>query len=130
MSNKFSFSNFFGMDDSDEKDSVEETPNYNSRKVVSLDKKVNEKSKIAVFEPRIYSDVKIIASKLVDNNAVVINFDSADNESIKRIIDFLNGVVFTINGSIERISNRVFLFTPHDFTVSGDVKKGLDEQFH
>ncbi|MCK8607291.1 cell division protein SepF [Apilactobacillus ozensis] len=128
MSSKFSFSNFFGTDDDDEKD-IDNTPNYRPDKVVSLDKKVHEKSKISVFEPRIYSDVKVIASKLVDNNAVVINFDSADNESIKRIIDFLNGVVFTINGSIERISDRVFLFTPHDFTVSGDVKKGLDEKF-
>nr|WP_290123181.1 cell division protein SepF [Apilactobacillus ozensis] len=48
---------------------------------------------------------------------------------LKELSIFLNGVVFTINGSIERISDRVFLFTPHDFTVSGDVKKGLDEKF-
>ncbi|GAA6113622.1 MAG: cell division protein SepF [Apilactobacillus sp.] len=130
MSAKFSISKFFGTDyDQDEEYYDNEPQVETSDKVVSIGKnRGHESSKIAVFEPKIYADVKTIAQKLIDNNAVIINFDAASDEATRRIIDFLNGVIFTIDGNIERISELVFLFTPHNYSVDGDIRKEMNDR--
>ncbi|GLB47019.1 cell division protein SepF [Philodulcilactobacillus myokoensis] len=122
MSDRFNLSNFFGINEPEDSDKENAAIN-NSSKVVPM-KNGNRivKNHIAIFEPRIYSDSKGIASKLVNNNAVIVNFNKADNNSIRRIIDFLNGSIFTIDGHIERISSKVFLFTPHNYEISNSIK--------
>ncbi|ALJ31692.1 cell division protein SepF [Apilactobacillus kunkeei] len=132
MTAKFSFSKFFGTDYDQDEEFYEEDNSQveNNDKVVSISKNSSQSrnSKISVFEPKIYADVKTIAQKLIDNNAVIINFDAASDEATRRIIDFLNGVVFTIDGNIERISELVFLFTPHNYYVDGEIRKEMNER--
>ncbi|MEJ6400794.1 cell division protein SepF [Nicoliella lavandulae] len=147
MSEKFKFSKFFGLDDDDddETESIQSerktvanidehqpkskltTNGQPDKKIVSIQQRQN--SKISIFEPRIYSDAKKIAGSLIENNAVIVNFSHADRNSITRIIDFLTGAVFTIDGNVERIGSRVFLFTPHKFEIGGDEKKDLSNRF-
>ncbi|WP_105956270.1 cell division protein SepF [Apilactobacillus quenuiae] len=129
MTSKFSFSKFFGTDDEGLPNPNEQKTNSN-QKIVSISDNKKGDSKIAVFEPRIYTDVKTIAKKLIDNFAVIINFDSADDKTTKRIIDFLNGVIFTIDGRIERISEMVFLFSPHSYSIDGEFKKQINRRLN
>ncbi|GBG93943.1 cell division protein SepF [Ligilactobacillus salitolerans] len=77
--------------------------------------------KIMLFEPGIFSDVKAIASRLLSGEAVVVNFQKMDNQQARRVVDFLSGVTFAIDGEISRIGEAIFLCTPHDFTVEGDI---------
>ncbi|KRM90730.1 cell division protein SepF [Liquorilactobacillus cacaonum] len=124
------FGKFFGMIDNqseEDEDFQYEDQKYSqgssNEKVVSIDGKrhaVAEK-KIALFEPRVYSDVKSIATRLLNNQAVVINFQRMDEQQSKRIVDFLTGTVFAINGEIQRIGDRIFLCTPAGFVVEGNV---------
>lgn len=129
----FSFSNFFGVGD-DQLDESTATPQSqtqaptnqaaNSRtapKVVPLQGGKSVNSKIALFEPKIYSDVKEIASQLLKNQAVIINFDHVDDDMARRIVDFLTGTVFAINGEIERIGDEIFLCIPENYEVSGST---------
>ncbi|MBW1605416.1 cell division protein SepF [Lactobacillus sp. Sy-1] len=150
MSDKFKFSKFFGLDGDDENDFDQREDKSNRRptsqihpeqstpkpsdthpekKIISIQQKQSQSSKISIFEPRIYSDAKKIASSLIDNNAAIVNFAHTDSNAITRIIDFLSGAVFTLDGSVERIGSRVFLFTPHKFEIGGDEKKGLSDRF-
>lgn len=48
----------------------------------------SETSKISLFEPRLYSDVKEIATQLLNNRAIIVNFTQMDNDSAKRVVDF------------------------------------------
>ena len=77
--------------------------------------------KIMLFEPRIFSDVKAIASKLLAGQAAVVNFQRIDDEQAHRVVDFLSGVVFAVDGEIQRIGEQIFLCTPHDFEVEGNL---------
>jgi cell division inhibitor SepF len=107
-----------------------EKQRYDDNKVVSINdaKKSTQVARISIYEPRIYADVKVIAKQLIDDNAVIINFGSASDEATRRIIDFLNGVIFTIDGSIERISELVFVFTPHNYHLDGETRKSINER--
>ncbi|PRO87358.1 cell division protein SepF [Lactiplantibacillus pentosus] len=131
-------SNFFGVGDSD--DQYEEPtqasqaaaptePATNTRstpKVVPMQGGKSVNSKIALFEPKIYSDVKEIATQLLKNQAVIVNFDHVDDEMACRIVDFLTGTVFAINGEIERIGDEIFLCIPENYEVSGSTTSQFD----
>ncbi|KRL99923.1 cell division protein SepF [Liquorilactobacillus satsumensis] len=129
-------SRFFGM--ADEEDYQEEFPNKESeptsnfsqsQKVVSLNGKRQEmvEKKIALFEPRIYSDVKTIATRLLNEQAAVINFQRMDDEQARRVVDFLTGTVFAIEGEIQRVGDNIFLCTPRNFVVEGNVTADFSE---
>ncbi len=120
MSFSSKLSSFFSVDDDFE--NYEEEPREESypgskattesrdeRNVMALhnERRPLEK-KIMLFEPRIFSDVKAIAGKLLAEQA-------------HRVVDFLSGVVFAVDGEIQRIGEQIFLCTPHDFEVEGNL---------
>jgi cell division inhibitor SepF len=53
--------------------------------------------------------------------AAVVNFQRIDDEQAHRVVDFLSGVVFAVDGEIQRIGEQIFLCTPHDFEVEGNL---------
>ncbi|KRL04665.1 cell division protein SepF [Liquorilactobacillus oeni] len=129
-------SRFFGMadDEYDEegtsKEENESSADFSqSQKIVSLNGKRQEmvEKKIALFEPRVYSDVKSIATRLLNEQAAVINFQRMDEEQAQRVVDFLTGTVFAIQGEIQRVGEHIFLCTPRDFVVEGNVTADFTE---
>lgn len=118
--------NFFG-DPDEEYDNVENNQeavvNNSNGKVVAMHgpHAVKENSKIALYQPRLYSDVQEIADELLANRAVIINFTQMDSGEAKRLIDFLNGTVYAIDGNIKRIGEQIFLCTPRNFDVEGEL---------
>ncbi|WP_367294776.1 cell division protein SepF [Levilactobacillus yonginensis] len=141
MAEKFSLSKFFGMNDDYDEDYQEDPtpvakptsaapsrPN-DSRKVVAMRTAKPNTSHIAICEPRIYSDAKSIAKQLTSGDAVLVNFARVDETQAQRIVDFLNGTAFAVGGEIKRIGEQIFLCTPHNFEVSGDVAANLGTQF-
>ncbi|AFT81975.1 DUF552 domain-containing protein [Leuconostoc carnosum] len=86
----------------------------------------NENSKIALFEPKVYSDSRAIASQILGGEAVIVNFTQIDEAQAKRILDFLGGAVYAVNGEIERIGQSIFLVTPDTFEISGTLTDNLE----
>ncbi|MGX5377176.1 cell division protein SepF [Ligilactobacillus sp. LYQ135] len=102
--------------------SENEVPQGNQRnsKIMSIvGKNENIQKKIMLFEPRMFSDVKQISTRLLDGQATIVNFSRMDDQQAHRIVDFLSGVVFAINGDVKRIGEEIFLCTPADFSVEG-----------
>ncbi|WP_373841672.1 cell division protein SepF [Limosilactobacillus sp.] len=88
--------------------------------------RTNRTSKISLYEPRLYADVKQIANQLLKGQAVIVNFTQMDDRNAKRVVDFLNGATYAINGDIKRIGKEIFLCTPKNYEVSGNL--GTDMQ--
>lgn len=124
---------FFGIndeDDFDEKPAPTKTEqpktNYsNNEKVVSMstasEARTKANSKIAIYQPRVYSDAKVIAKQLLNNKAVIVNFNNVNDEQSKRIVDFLTGTIFALNGEIKRVGEKIFLCTPPKFEIDGSI---------
>lgn len=87
-------------------------------------------SKIALYEPRIYSDAKAIVTQILDGEAVIVNFGSIDEGQAKRIVDFMMGASFAVDGDVQRIGETIFLVTPHNFEISGTISQTLGQQFN
>lgn len=124
-------SNFFGTDDTDyDQQAAPQVPVSNSDKVISMNEHqaATTSSKIAIYQPRLYSDVQEIADELLAHRAAVVNFSQMDTATANKVIDFLNGTVYAIKGEIKRIGEQIFLCTPHNFEVEGSIKFGTSQE--
>jgi cell division inhibitor SepF len=83
-------------------------------------------SKIALFEPKVFSDARAIASQVLGGEAVIVNFTAIDDAQAKRILYFLGGATYAVNGEIERIGEKIFLVTPNTFEISGTLTDNLE----
>lgn len=124
----------FGDEDVDEQEYYEAPEqntvpaNNGSNKVVAFNsRRVNtsNQSQISLYEPRLYADVKQIASQLLDGHAVIVNFTQMDSSVAARLVDFLNGTVFAIDGEMKRIGKEIFLCTPKNYEISGNLSSSL-----
>lgn len=131
---------FFGIaedDDMDESSYVEESelneedePMKNERRtnIVSLNSVNSPTSKIALYEPRVYSDAKEVAQNLLSNKAVIINFARMDDVQSRRVVDFITGTVYALNGEIQRVGDKIFLATPPKFETDGKIAELVEKK--
>jgi cell division inhibitor SepF len=83
---------------------------------------------ITTVHPRSYNDAKIIGESFRDGIPVIMNVTDMGEADAKRLVDFSAGLVFGLHGSIERVTNKVFLLTPSSIEVLGEDKKVSDGQ--
>ena len=77
--------------------------------------------------PRSFNDAQQIADKFKDSVPVILNLQSADTELSKRLIDFASGLTYALDGSMQRVADKVFLLTPRDVEVSAEERaRALD----
>jgi cell division inhibitor SepF len=130
------FKSFFALDDEYEykEEIVEELPDTKSVKavknagsatsgnqnVVSL-QSVQKSSKVVLVEPRAYAEAQEVADHLRNRRAVVVNLQRIQHDQAKRIVDFLSGTVYAISGDIQKIGTDIFLCTPDNVDVSGNI---------
>ncbi|WP_010096763.1 cell division protein SepF [Ornithinibacillus scapharcae] len=134
MSIKNKFKTFFAMDDDYEYEYVEEAvveapskftqPNNN---VINLKSVKTASSKVILCEPRTFDEAQQIADHIVSKRAVVINLQRVERYEAKRIVDFLSGAVYAVNGVIQRLGSETFLCAPDNIDVSGSITETLEE---
>lgn len=80
------------------------------------------------MEPRAYNEAMVIAKRIAQGEAVLINFQSLDEGRARRIVDFLTGAVYMIDGDIKRVGNEMFLCTPTNMEVDNATLQSMDDQ--
>lgn len=76
---------------------------------------------LKVVRPEAYEDVSTVADHLLCGRTVVLNLEAAPREVVRRMIDFLSGVAYSIEGQIKRVANTTYIITPNNVDVSGDA---------
>lgn len=87
-----------------------------------------ERKRISVVEPRAYNEAMVIAKRIAQGEAVLINFQSLDEGRARRIVDFLTGAVYMIDGDIKRVGNEMFLCTPTNMEVDNSTLQSMGDQ--
>jgi cell division inhibitor SepF len=80
------------------------------------------KASVHLVLPRSFNDAQQIADRFKDSVPVILNLQSADNELSKRLIDFASGLTYALNGSMQRVADKVFLLTPRNVEVSAEER--------
>ena len=77
---------------------------------------------VCVVKPTSVDDSREITETLLAGRTVILNLEGMDLEIAQRIIDFISGATFAINGNLQKISNYIFLVTPTNVDISGDLQ--------
>ena len=81
-------------------------------------------SKVVVIQFLNFDDAKDAADHLKNRKPIVANLEKLDNETTRRVVDFLSGAVYGVGGKIQNVSNRIFLITPSNVEVTGNYRDG------
>ncbi|WP_226344735.1 cell division protein SepF [Agilicoccus flavus] len=74
--------------------------------------------RITTIHPRTYNEAKNIGESFRDGTPVIMNLSDLDDADAKRLVDFAAGLVFGLQGTIERVTSKVFLLSPADVEVT------------
>jgi cell division inhibitor SepF len=79
-------------------------------------------AKVHLVAPRAFNDAKQIADRFKAQIPVILNLQSADTDLSKRLIDFASGLTYALDGSMQRVADKVFLLTPRDVELSAEER--------
>jgi len=83
--------------------------------------------RITTVQPRTYNEARTLGEYFRDGVPVIMNLTDMDDHDAKRLVDFAAGLIFGLRGSIERVTNKVFLLSPQDVTVTAEDKALIAE---
>jgi cell division inhibitor SepF len=78
--------------------------------------------RITTLTPRTYNEARTIGEHFRDGTPVIMNLTEMDDTDAKRLVDFAAGLIFGLRGSIERVTNKVFLLSPEHVEVTAEDK--------
>ncbi|MCI8319866.1 MAG: cell division protein SepF [Dorea sp.] len=89
----------------------------------------NVSMEVCVVKPTSVEDSREITETLLSGRTVILNLEGLDLEIAQRIIDFTSGATYAIDGNLQKISNYIFLVTPTNVDISGDLQDLLNTSF-
>jgi len=84
-------------------------------------------AEISSIQPQSYNEARVIGERYRDGIPVIMNLTEMDDASAKRLVDFAAGLAFALRGSIEKVTNRVFLLSPPNVEVSAAERRKFAE---
>jgi len=81
--------------------------------------------RVVTVHPRTYNAARTIGEHFRENIPVIMNLSDMEEADAKRLVDFASGLIFGLNGRIERVTSKVFLLSPHNVSVSTEDKERI-----
>lgn len=88
-----------------------------NRNLVGLPSAPQRKQEIVVLEPASFADAREIAETLKLKKSIILNMRKTDKELSRRIVDFLSGISYAIEGHSQKVADQIYLFTPGHFEI-------------
>lgn len=97
--------------------------NGNNAQIYSVN--TNVTMRVVIIKPEVYEDAQEICDQIKSNRPVVVNLEKVEYPVAQRIMDFLSGTCYSLEGSIQRVANNIFIIAPGSVDISGDFKEEL-----
>jgi cell division inhibitor SepF len=111
--------------DGDDRPASATVTELETRRPVREHPRVADINRIITVHPRTYNEARTIGENFRDGIPVIMNLGDMEDADAKRLVDFSAGLIFGLRGSIERITSKVFLLSPHNVTVAAEDKERL-----
>jgi cell division inhibitor SepF len=85
-------------------------------------------ARITTLHPRTYNEARTIGEHFREGTPVIMNLTEMVDSDAKRLVDFAAGLIFGLRGSIERVTNKVFLLSPANVEVTAEDKARIAER--
>lgn len=84
--------------------------------------------KVVVVEPTNYDEVQDICNNLKSKKPIIINFENVDKDVARRMVDFISGAVYALDGTIQKVSNGIIVVAPSNVDILGNLKNGIGKE--
>ncbi|OYQ65875.1 cell division protein SepF [Aerococcus sp. 1KP-2016] len=91
----------------------------NRNNVVNLNETRKNSATVEVFKPRIFAEAERISQSLLAGKSVVLNLAQMSDDDARRFVDYMTGVVYAINGDLQRVASDVFIAVPETVHIEG-----------
>lgn len=100
----------------------EPDPEESESRVIPFHGRQEEGESVKVIKPQEFNEAQIVADFLKEGKTIVVNLEGIEISQAQRIIDFIGGASFAVDGSLKAISNNIFIVAPGNIEVSGDLR--------
>ena len=83
---------------------------------------MSNKPSMVLFRPTSFNDASQAADDLRNKKAVIVNMENVDRNVARRVVDFLSGCAYALDGKVKKIAQSTYLFCPNSMDVSGDLE--------
>ena len=80
------------------------------------------KQEVVLFHAKTFDDAAKAADELRRRKAVILNMENVDKSLTRRVVDFLSGSVYALDGRVKKVAQSTYLFCPHNMDVVGDLE--------
>lgn len=91
----------------------------NRNKVVNFNDSRKPAATVEIFKPRIFAEAERISQSLLAGKSVILNLAQMSDEDARRFVDYMTGVVYAINGDLQRVASEVFVAVPETVEIEG-----------
>ena len=89
---------------------------------MSSSSSISNKQEVVLFRPNSFNDTSKAADDLRSRKAVIVNMENVDKAMARRVVDFLSGCVYALDGDVKKIAQSAYLFCPHNMDIVGDLE--------
>ena len=82
----------------------------------------SNKQEVVLFHPSSFNDCTKAADDLRDKKGIIVNLENVDKALSRRVVDFLTGCAYALDGKVNKIAQSTYLFSPHNMNVIGDLE--------
>ena len=89
----------------------------------------DSQNRIVVLKPKCFNNSTEVADELKQRRPVIIDVGALDPDEARRVVDFIAGTVYGVDGNMQKVSGGIFLATPHNVDIMGEVLKDAKGNF-
>ncbi len=104
---------------------VSKSTSKQSNKIVPIKAAQSRSMEVCVLRPTTFNDSQEVCNILLSGKAVVLNMEGIEIDQAQRIVDFISGACYAMQGHVEMISNYIFIITPNSIDISGDLSGNI-----
>ena len=83
---------------------------------------MGSKQEVVLFHPANFNDTSKAADDLRSKKAVIVNMENVDKAMARRVVDFLSGCAYALDGKVKKVAQSTYLFCPHNMDILGDLE--------
>lgn len=117
---------FIGFEDETYEEQVQAEPQdafLRGKKGAVVSLHTQRQMRVMVSEPRSFDDAQEIADHLRNRRPVIVNLERIETELARRVVDFVSGAAYALNGSVQKVGGGIFLFAPNNVDIASEGKE-------
>lgn len=116
------------LEEDDREKNVQEEVRTSRKNAQVVSIHTQKQMRVVVMEPNSFEEAQNIADQLKSRRPVIVNLENTEKTLAKRVIDFISGTTYALNGNMQKVGNGIFLFVPSNVDIAGETRDELKDK--